>query len=238
MFTQTIDSSNANGLGKTKTPMWKLIVHNLRACYFGYWPDKDPLDNDFPPSRSLNFKERGNELMGGYVLVPWILKGDMDFQINHFEFPSHWQSNNPCPACPCNKVQDSPMAWNNFSPQAEWKTKWFATLEDFVRHCSMLSKPIHQLFHPLEQGGLGMHPMSSYMDYLRVVDLGVAMHLCGNALHLLCYDVLPGTAAANMSFVWQEVSRLYGTTAFVCVCVCACVVAYLHACVCMFDGDC
>lgn len=45
-----------------------------------------------------------------------------------------------------------------------------------------------------------MHPMSSYMDYLHVVDLGVAMHLCGNVLHLLCYDVLPGTAAANMSF--------------------------------------
>ena len=102
------------------------------------------------------------------------------------------------------------MAWNNFSPQAEWKTKWFATFEGFVRHCSMLSKPIHQLFHPLEQGGLGIHPMRSYMDSLHVVDLGVAMHLCGNVLHLLCYDVLPGTTAANMSSVWQEVSRLYG----------------------------
>ena len=86
VFTQTIDSLNANGLGKTKTQMWKLIVHSIRACYFGFRPDKDPLDNEFPSSRSLNFKERGHELMGGYVLVPWILKGDMDFQINHFNF--------------------------------------------------------------------------------------------------------------------------------------------------------
>jgi hypothetical protein len=52
VFTQTIDSLNANGLGKTKTQMWKLTVHSIRACYFGYWPDKDPLDNEFSPSRS------------------------------------------------------------------------------------------------------------------------------------------------------------------------------------------
>ena len=208
VFTQTIDSENKHGYGKTKTQMWKLIVHSLRACYYGYWPDKDPLDKDFH-SKSMNFKQRANEIMGGYVLVPWILKGDMDFQINHFEFPGHWQSAHPCPACSCNKVQDSPMAWNNFSPKARWKKKWFATLEDFTKHCDMLKKPIHQLFHTLAQGGLGMHPKSTYMDSLHVVDLGVAMHVCGNVLHLLCYDVLPGSAAANMLRLWKDIDRLY-----------------------------
>ena len=144
------------------------------------------------------------------VFVPWILKGDMDFQINHFEFPGHWQSDHPCPACPCCKVQDSPMAWNKFSPEAEWETKGFATLEEFVRHCSMLRKPIHQVLNTLEQGGLGMHPMSLYMDSLHVVDLGVGMQVCGNVLHLLCYDgMLPNTPAVNMQYVWKEIDTLY-----------------------------
>ena len=100
------------------------------------------------------------------------------------------------------------MAWNNFSKNAEWKTQGFATLEAFVNHCSMLGKPIHKLFHPLEQGGLGLHPKSSYMDSLHVVDLGVAMHVCGNVLRCLCYDgMLPGTAAANMQQVWQDIDQ-------------------------------
>ena len=64
-------------------------------------------------------------------------------------------------------------------------------LEAWINHCSMLGKPIHQLFQPLGQGGLGMHPKSLYMDCLHVVDLGVAMHVCGNVSHLLCYHGLP-----------------------------------------------
>ena len=101
------------------------------------------------------------------------------------------------------------MAWNNFSPEAEWKTKWLATLEDFNNHCLMLNKPLHQLFQPLEQGGLGMHPKSLYMDSLHVVDLSVAMHVCGNVLHLLCYDVLPGYANASMLRLRNPIHRLY-----------------------------
>ena len=34
--------------------------------------------------------------------------------------------------------------------------------------------------------------------------------MCGNVLHLLCYDVLPGSPAANMLYVWKEIDRLYG----------------------------
>ena len=116
--------------------------------------------------------------MGGYVLVPWAIEGDMDFQINHVGFPGHWKNPYPCPACPCNKVQSSQMAWNNFSPTAEWKTKGFDSLDASATHCDMLGKPMHQLLLPLEQGGLGMPPLSLYMDCLHVVDLGVAMHVC------------------------------------------------------------
>ena len=88
VFTTTMESEDSLGSGKTKTEMWKFIVHSLRACYYGKWPEQDPLGKDFP-ARSMNHKQRGHEIMGGYVLVPWIIKGDMDFQINHFELPGH-----------------------------------------------------------------------------------------------------------------------------------------------------
>ena len=217
VFTQTIDNKDTNGLGKTKTQMWKCIVHSLKACYYGHWPDKDPLGNDFPV-RSQNHRMGSirQEIMGGFVLVPWVIKGDMDFQINHFELPGHWKSPHPCPACPCNRVQNSPMAWNNFSPTAQWKGECFKTVEAFAWHCASLNKPTHLLFQPMEQGGLGMHPQSLYMDNLHVVDLGVAMHVGGNVLHLLCYGgMLQNTAAENMKQLWGEISQLYdryGTT--------------------------
>ena len=114
---------------------------------------------------------------------------------------------NACPSSSVGMVYLAPTttALIPFHLKQYWqevvKNKWFATFEDFVSHCLMLGKPIHILFLPIEQGGLGMHPMSLYMDCLHVVDLGVAMQVCGNILHLLCYDVLPRTHAANMFFL-------------------------------------
>ena len=88
VFTQTMESEDILGLGKTKTQMWKFIMHSLKACYYCKWPEQDHLGNEFPV-RSVNHKHKGQELMGGYVLVAWIIKGDMDFQTNKFEFQGH-----------------------------------------------------------------------------------------------------------------------------------------------------
>ena len=141
--------------------------------------------------------------MGGSVLVAWIIKGDMDLQINNFEFPGHWNNAYPCPACPCNKVQGSPTAWNNFIPTAEWKTKGIDSLDAFATRCEMVGKPLHQLFVPLEHGGLGMHTLSLYMDCLHVVDLGVAMHVCGNVLYLLCHRTATGSSTHSAN-IWAS----------------------------------
>ena len=209
VFTQTMSSDEGAGLGNTKIEMWKLVVHSLRACHHGRWPGRDPMDEEFT-AHTDNHKKRGHPVASGYVLVPWVLKGDMDFNINHFEMPGHWGSNYPCPACPCDRVQDSPMAWNNFSPDAAWKARVFETLVAFVTHCAMLGKTVHQIFETLDNGGLGMHPRSAYKDSLHVVDLGVGMHVCGNVLHFMCFDkMLPHTPATNMEKLWNDIDKLY-----------------------------
>ena len=102
------------------------------------------------------------------------------------------------------------MAWNNFSPEAAWKARVFETLEAFVTHCANLGKTVHQIFETLDNGGLGMHPISAYKDSLHVVDLGVGMHACGNVLHLLCFDnMLPDNPATNMEKLWNDIDKLY-----------------------------
>lgn len=119
--------------------MWKLIAHNLCACHYCFWPDKDTMDKEFQAATD-NHNMKGHPVAGGYVIVPWVLKGDMDLSIKHFEVPGHWNSGYPCPACPCNRVQDSLMARNKFSPKAEWKARVFVTLQALVTHCAMVKK--------------------------------------------------------------------------------------------------
>ena len=54
-----------------------------------------------------------------------------------------------------------------------------------------------------------MHIKSSYKDSLHVVDLGVAKHIGGNVLYLLCYRMLPGSPLNNITQVWGEVGEIY-----------------------------
>ena len=148
-------------------------------------------------------------LAGGYSFVPWVLKGDMDFAIHHFQLPGHWNSSHPCPTCPCVRQDGHPMRWNDFSTGALWKGFVFETMEPFVAHCALKSKQVHHIFKTLEDGGLGMHILSQYKDTLHVVDLGVSMHAAGNVLWLLCYELLGNIHQANIAQVWGEVQQLY-----------------------------
>ena len=105
VFTQTMVSDEKDedtSKGFTKKEMWKPLVHSLRALYYGMWPEKDPQGLDIVgPPESDNFKRKGEKLAGDYKFVVWVIKGDMEFSVNHYQQPGHWASNHPCPACPC-----------------------------------------------------------------------------------------------------------------------------------------
>ena len=65
------------------------------------------------------------------------------------------------------------------------------------------------MFKTFEEGGLGMHVLSQYKDTLHVVDLGVSMHVAGNVLWLLVFELLQQDPQRNMAQVWGEVQLLY-----------------------------
>ena len=221
VFTQTMvgGEEEDTSLGITKKEMWVPLVHSLRALYYGVWPSTNPLGHDIVgPPESDNFKLKGTPLCGGLKFVAWVNKGDMDFHINHYQQPGHWSSSHPCPACPCTRAEDSPMRWNDFSPNAGWMSQTFTSMRAYTAHCRMKRKSVHLIFHPLSNGGLGMHVMSQYKDALHVLDMGVSRHACANVLWLLCYTDVLGedrTPADNMAQVWGAIGdqyRLEGTS--------------------------
>ena len=204
-----METKPKDGMEKTKIGLWKPLVYSFRACYYGDWPLLDTQGHEFTDADSVDFKMRGKPLAGRYKFVPWVLKGDMDFAINHFEMPGHWSSGHPCPACPCVREDGSLNSWNNFGPLAVWKGFVFEDMLPYRQHCAFKGKVVHQIHEPLDNNGLGMHIKSSYKDSLHVVDLGVAMHIGGNVLYLLCYQNLPGSPSDNIAQVWGEVGEIY-----------------------------
>ena len=139
-FTQTMEADTRAGLGKTKIELWKPLVHSFRACYYGKWPLLDTKGQQYSNVDSVDYNMMDEFVAGGYKLVPWVLKGDMVFAINHFESPGHWTSGHPCPACPCVRQDGSPNSWNNFGPLATWKGFIFEDMLPYRNHCALKGK--------------------------------------------------------------------------------------------------
>ena len=210
LFTQTMTTEAFGGKEKSKREMWKPLVHSFRSAYYGIMPSHDSDGAAFVDGTD-NFKLKDQPVAGKYKLVAWVLKGDMDFNVNHFEIPGHWGSNTPCPTCPCTRDDNSPMAWNHFGDGALWKGMTFTDIDLYRIYCRSYTPPkqVPLIFTPLDDNGLGMHLKSSYKDTLHVADLGVSKHIGGSVLHELCYDILPGSAKENMDQIWNEIQQLY-----------------------------
>ena len=99
LFTQTMTNEPFGGKGKSKREMWKPLVHSFRAAYYGVMPSQDS-DGVAYVEGTDNFKLKIKPVAGKYKLVACVIKGDIDFNVNHFEIPGRWVSNAPCPACP------------------------------------------------------------------------------------------------------------------------------------------
>eukprot|EP00969_Alexandrium_andersonii_P351874 15436415-Alexandrium_andersonii.AAC.1 len=75
VFTKTcVQDSPA---GDTRTRVWNQLIKDLLVAESGV----DPVS--------------GKELAGGYFLVVWVLKADMEFFCNHYQLPGHWGSLHP-----------------------------------------------------------------------------------------------------------------------------------------------
>jgi hypothetical protein len=171
------------------------MIWSFDACMKGTWPSANW------HGHALHHMRVGQDLRRGFVLVPWLLKGDMEYMANHLHL-NHWQSEMPCALCKANR---SDMPWNDFTPGAAWKR----TLH--TDHATWAgARPV---LHPLFKAkGYSITMVAS--DPLHVMDLGVAHHILGNVLWVLLEDnahvkSAATSRAARLKFLWGLLKAWY-----------------------------
>ena len=122
--------------------------------------------------------------------VIWCINGDMDWFANSLDL-EHCSSHYMCPWCRANDIDEDnfdlqhrlcqpPLPWNDIRKEAAWRDTVYTSADEWY----------------IEHGGRrGCHPflalpgvsgLSVMADALHVLDLGLAHHVLGNVLFLLC----------------------------------------------------
>ena len=194
---------------KTKPPVrtgpgtmrscWKVILWSLKAAFEGRWPDRDFNDDPWPIG-SFEASKAGTLLAGGFFMVLWSLKGDLDYLAKGLHL-RHYSRNEFCIFCPANSVLgDFGMNWNNFRGDSTWKTcpftvdQWRAAHEDLHWMFTELPYVTHHNVDP---------------DELHLLHLGTTPRLLGSIFYILCYMCMPGTPQQNLDQLWNRICIFY-----------------------------
>ena len=178
------------GLGPTMTECWKVTLDSFQAAYDGQFPDHE---------------DRGGEdLAGGFFLVIWSLKGDLDYFAKGLLL-RHYAANSFCEYCPAHSdLNDPPMLWNNFNDDdARWKVSLFD---------KEAWRGNHTILHPVFQQFAFLSQHNVEPDELHIMYLGTVQHIVGSILWLLCYRSLPGTPEENVVRVFKCICDYYTAT--------------------------
>jgi hypothetical protein len=93
----------------TMRDVWRAALWGLHAAYEGVHPNQDV--DGHPDARS------GQDICGGFFLVPWILKGDLDYFAKGLHL-CHYSSNSLCEHCAAFAGDNVDWRWNNFRSDA------------------------------------------------------------------------------------------------------------------------
>ena len=200
LFEDTKVTPTATSDRDTMGQAWATCLWSLEAAFLGKFPAKDHNNQDWPPGFDCNVA--GQELAGGFFLVPWSLKGDLDYFAKGLHL-RHYSSNEFCEFCPANSDDSSgdvSMRWNNFRLDALWKRSLFT-----VAQWRSVHPTLHCLF--VRFPFLTQHNVEP--DELHILYLGVVPLTLGSVLWLLCYKCLPGTPESNMAEVWKVINSYY-----------------------------
>lgn len=198
-----------DSLPPTKKEIWKPIVPSFLSLESGRWPAQGPRGEDLDKA-SLDFLNRGAALAGGYYCIIWVVKGDTEWKCNSLGLVGHWGSAHPCISCKA-ELADGAMSYRNVSPGAPWKTTLHHDYDSWRAFSEAMGKDPTIFFLPRSEGGLGLANCHVFGDILHCVDLGVALHVCGNVLWHLCYtDMLPGAhPPSKCKAIWGEILAEY-----------------------------
>ena len=189
--------STAKGQGGTWDTIWDWIVWDLNALYKNKYPKAGPHGETL--TGCLAGKENQTILTGDHAKYTFFLFGicgDMEYFQNELGLPHHGKDERPCHLCCGNKKDCNWFDFRKFSP---WKP------EDE----SVGALPLKEIKHPLTKV-IGWSSKSYLLDWLHVVDLGVAAHMLGNVFYDLAFYQLPRTRRENIDFLVDKVMTFKG----------------------------
>ena len=186
----------------TMKQFWGVIIWSMEAAFQGTWPLTNWDGSEWAKGSYEDLK-KGTTLAGGFFLVPWVLKGDLDYFAKGLFLP-HDSCNSFCTFCPSHSDPADPARnWSNFRPDAIWKNELYTV----AAWRALLGAELHWLFLRLPY--LSMNNVDP--DELHVFHLGTSKRLCGSVLWALCYLGLPKSASDNMNEIWLHIIESYRT---------------------------
>ena len=187
----------------TLDALMQAFAWSMNVLLSGQTPHQDYRGQPIP--------DGGIDLADGYRAALVQIRGDWEFYVNLFGFPS-WNTNaRMCPFCRASNTIRG-LLWSDFSLDAAWRNTIFDH-ESYMAylHANGLAPPI--LF--AAAGVIGLRLECVMVDVLHTIDLGFASHIIGNVLwyfFVVC-AVLGGTnIEAKIAKCAEDMQEWYSDT--------------------------
>ena len=176
---------------------------SLKACLAGEFPHADDDGIPYAPG-SRGFRLRGKPLCGRgrkkLRFVIFTMRADLDFYLKRWYLQNYNTYREPCEPCNNCNANTTTRSWKNVSRDAACFSTTWTQAEWEVAH------PNHP--NPLMDGEvMSIHVINS--DWMHCAHLGVWQEYLGSILHLLFYDMLPGTPDENCRCIHSELKAYW-----------------------------
>ena len=184
-------------LGKhTWDEVMSVLVWSMRSLCVGTFPCSGPLNQTLDAQRA---KVAGTPLQVRALLCQ--IRADWPFLKTLFSFPS-WSSERVCWQCSASKSGDN--SYRDGSAGAPWRATRRSAAEFFgaMRQEGLTPSPL------FSSPGLRLEDVT--LDWLHVVDLGIAQDLIGNLFHEAVLGGLDGpNKEARLKVLWENLLQYY-----------------------------
>lgn len=199
LFLDSIVSRAEGYDDETDEEIWKALIWSLNAMYEGRWPTHDwkgvKYDAESPEGQRAN-----TFLAGGYRVVIWLLKGDIDYYAKSL-WLKHYSSLDFCDYCNSTIDNvDASMQSYKFGPTARWMNA-LLTAEQWRSN----ARVVHYVFVHFKFLSI----LNVEIDELHCKYLGVYPDFLGSLLFVLVYITMEDTPNRNLARVWEQVLEGY-----------------------------
>ena len=185
------------GADTTMNCVWRELCWSLYWCYQGVQPDRDSSGRLYTPEDGWLYDHRGEPLAGGYFLVVWTLKVDLEWLRDYIKLVG---AGVMCALCGANS---SDVPWTGCAFDCEWVGSVWSDATHLARFPNR-----HKLLRHVP--GVTIHAWVP--DWLHTKHIGCDSYFLGSILMALFIDCgLAGSNADKLAFIWNGIVDAYAS---------------------------